>query len=172
MGGESRRMGTPKQDVALPCGQTMLEHVLGFAREAAANTVVVGGEIADCQCIPDLREGLGPVAGIEALLESGMDDRYLVVGCDMVRLSVEIVMPLLQANQTAVYSKQGTVISLPLLIHASVLDACIEYLDSGERSIKGFVARIPHIKIPISNDDLRLLHSINTLEDLNKLTVE
>ena len=146
--------------------------MLDFARATAKQTVVVGGEIANCQCIQDHRKGQGPVAGIEALLKSDLDDRYLVLGCDMVRLSLEIVTPLLHTNRTSVYSHRGTIFSLPLLIHGSVLDACTEYLDSGERSIKGFVARISHTEIPIGDNDSRLLHSINTMEDLNKLTIE
>jgi molybdopterin-guanine dinucleotide biosynthesis protein A len=52
------------------------------------------------------------------------------------------------------------------------LDACTEYLDSGKRSIKGFVKTIPHREIAVCDETAALLQSVNTPDDLNKLAVE
>jgi len=171
-GGGSRRMGKPKQGVELPGGQTMVERMLEFARSVTDKIVVVGGEIAGCRCIQDHRDNRGPVAGIEALLDSDIDERYLVVGCDMPLLSHELVIPLFQYHETVVYTHHGAVIGLPIVICTSTLAACTDYLDSGSGSIKGFVAKIPHMEIPIGDDDAELLRSINTLKDLDKLAIE
>ena len=172
IGGESRRMGTPKHDIELPSGQTMLDCTVAFARTLSNSMVIVGGEVGGYRCIQDRRESHGPVAGIEALLESGIDDRYLVVGCDMPRLSLEVIEPLFQQDEAAIYTHHETVIGLPLVLHSSALNACTEYLDSGKRSIKGFVKTIPHTEISVCDETAALLQSVNTPDDLNKLAVE
>jgi molybdopterin-guanine dinucleotide biosynthesis protein A len=172
IGGESRRMGTPKQDVELPSGQTMLDCTVAFAQTLSNSVVIVGGEVAGIRCIQDRREGHGPVAGIEVLLESGIDDRYLVVGCDMPQLSLEVIEPLLQQDEAAVYTHHEAIIGLPLVVLSSALYACTEYLDSGKRSIRGFVETIPHSEISVCDTTAALLQSVNTPDDLNKLAVE
>ena len=172
IGGESRRMGTPKHDIELPSGQTMLDCTVAFARTVSNNLVIVGGEVDGYRCIQDRRDSHGPVAGIEALLESGIDDQYLVVGCDMPRLSLEVVTPLFQQNEAAIYTNNGTVIGLPFLVLSSALNVCTEYLDEGKRSIKGFVKTIPHTEISVCDEIAALLQSVNTLDDLHKFAVE
>ncbi len=171
-GGESRRMGTPKQQSTLPTGQTMLECMIGFGRTLSDQVVLVGSGVAGLLCIPDRRENQGPVAGIEALLESDIDDRYLVIGCDMPQLTLELITPLLQCDQSAVYTHNDTIFGLPVVVHSSDLQACTDYLDSGKRSIKGFVSIIPHDELSICDETAALLHSINTPDDLNKFAIE
>ena len=172
IGGESRRMGSPKHDMELPSGQTMLDCTVDFARTLSNSVVIVGGEVAGYRCIQDRRDSHGPVAGIEVLLESDIDERYLVVGCDMPKLSLEVIEPLFQQDEAAVYTHRETIIGLPLVVLSSDLHACTEYLDSGKRSIKGFVKTIPHREISVCDKTAALLQSINTPDDLNKLAVE
>jgi molybdopterin-guanine dinucleotide biosynthesis protein A len=172
IGGESRRMGTPKHDIELPSGQTMLDCTVAFALTLSNSMVIVGGKVDGYRCIQDRRESHGPVAGIEVLLESGIDDRYLVIGCDMPRLSLEVIEPLFQQEEAAIYTHDKTVIGLPFVILSSALNPCTEYLNSGKRSIKGFIATIPHIEIPVNDETAALLQSVNTPDDLNKLAVE
>ena len=172
IGGKSRRMGTPKHDIELQSGQTMLDCTVAFARKLSNSMVVVGGEVAGYRCVQDRRDNHGPVAGIEVLLESGIDDRYLVVGCDMPQLSPEVVKPLLKQDETAIYTHEDMGMGLPLVILSSAVNACTEYLDAGKRSIKGFVQTIPHKEISASDEIVALLQSINTPDDLNKFAVE
>lgn len=172
IGGASRRMGTPKHDITLPSGQTMLECMVAFSRTLSNSMVVVGGEVAEYRCIQDRRDSQGPVAGIEALLESGIDDRYLVIGCDMPRLSLGVIEQLFLQDEATIYTHNETVIGLPLFVLSSALNACTEYLDSGKRSIKGFVKTIPHSEIPVCDETGALLQSINTPDDLNKFAVK
>jgi len=172
IGGYSRRMGSQKQNIKLPSGQTMLECMVAFARDLSEKMVVVGGEVEHFRCIQDRRNDQGPLAGIEALLMSNIDSRYLVVGCDMPNLSLDLVSPLLKINETAIYVNRQNIISLPLVISSTAANACTAYLDSGKKSIRGFVQSIPHTKISIENERGELLRSINTPDDLNKLTIK
>jgi len=52
-------------------------------------------------CLPDLRSGLGPLAGIEAALDSGRGELNLVLACDMPGLERDWLSRLLsQARRT------------------------------------------------------------------------
>jgi molybdenum cofactor guanylyltransferase len=72
----------------LACEEHLLvEDVAARVREAAGNVVLVGrperyGGLG-LECLPDLRAGLGPLAGIEAALEAGRAELNLIAACDM-----------------------------------------------------------------------------------------
>ena len=66
IGGQSKRMGSPKHLVELPNGKTMLEQMLDFALRTADNVVISGGDVDGYISIHDNREKQGPVSGIEA----------------------------------------------------------------------------------------------------------
>ena len=169
IGGQSKRMRTPKQHVKLPNGETMLEAMLSFAKETAKSTVVVGGEVEGLQSIHDRRNKGGPVAGIEALLHSGLDDRYLVVGCDMPMLQIKDVQPLLEFRRTAVFQSKNQLQPLPLLIHTEELERCTTYLNSGKKSLLGFIESTVYESIEIDLTNNPILTNINSPEDLSRL---
>jgi len=173
IGGQSRRMGTPKHTLQLPDGRTMLDVMLEFATATASNVVIVGGDAEGFQCIHDTRDKQGPVAGIESLLKSRIDQKYLVVGCDMPQITVEIVTPLLSCcDDAAIFSCDGKHFGLPLMVRSDIRAVCTAYLDSGGRSIKGLISEIPHAEISISEQQLALITSVNTLDDFNNLPIE
>jgi molybdopterin-guanine dinucleotide biosynthesis protein A len=172
IGGKSKRMGSPKHLVELPNGKTMLDMMLEFSCSVGTHTVIIGGDITGQHCIHDLRKQQGPVAGIEALLNSDIDKNYLVVGCDMPNLKKIDVEPLLASNDNAVFSCGNRLLGLPLLIKSEELSSCTAYLDSGGRSIRGFVSEIPHIEVKLEDSKSSRLLSINSTDDLNKLSLE
>jgi molybdopterin-guanine dinucleotide biosynthesis protein A len=159
-------MRTPKQHVELPNGKTMLETMLVFAQTTAGNTVVVGGDAEGVQSIHDHLDNQGPVAGIEALLHSGIDEHYLVVGCDMPTIQTANVQPLLECSGTALFQSKKKMCPLPLRIAAKERDRCTAYLQSGKRSIHGFIESIPHKSISIEPEQVSAFKSMNSPEDL------
>lgn len=166
IGGQSTRMGSPKHVVTLPNGKTMLQSMLGFAEQTACKTVLVGGTIPGHKCILDNRTLQGPVAGIEALLASGVDSEYLVVGCDMPLLEKIHIQPLLNCRTNASFTHEGFTLGLPIRIYANTLSSCSTYLEAGNKSIRGFVQSIPHCAIPITESHLHCITSMNTKEDI------
>jgi molybdopterin-guanine dinucleotide biosynthesis protein A len=172
IGGQSKRMGSPKHKVILPNGKTMLEMMLEFSSSVGKRTVILGGDIDGQYCIHDLRKQHGPVAGIEALLNSKIDTNYLVVGCDMPTLGKSDVQPLLACKGNAVFSYDNRFLGLPIQIKGEELSLCSAYLDSGGRSIKGFINEIPHTNIDINETRSSALLSVNTRQDLNNLAFE
>ena len=172
VGGQSRRMGTPKHEVVLPNGQTMLDVMVSFAEKSASRVVIVGGQIDEFESIQDKRHKEGPVAGIEALLASNIDQEYLVVGCDMPQLCTTDVQPLLSCEGNAVFSYENQILGLPLKITQEMLSTCTTYLDSQKRSIKGFVAQCPHTSIQIDSGVLPNVTSLNSPEDIKSFLPE
>ena len=65
----------------------LAEDVARKVRSVAGNVALVGkperyGALG-LECLPDLRPGLGPLAGIEAALASGRAELNLIAACDM-----------------------------------------------------------------------------------------
>jgi molybdopterin-guanine dinucleotide biosynthesis protein A len=86
VGGRSTRMGRDK--ARLPVDSRLLVELVAHAVAEAAGSVTLLGNpaaFADLlfECLPDLRPGCGPVAGVETALASGRAELNLVVACDM-----------------------------------------------------------------------------------------
>ncbi|MBC8523164.1 molybdenum cofactor guanylyltransferase [PVC group bacterium] len=175
MGGQSKRMGVPKHEVELPNGRSMMDAMLTFANAISDKVVVVGGDIEGQNCIHDHRPGLGPVAGLEALLTSKIDDRYLVVGCDMPLLKPQTVLPLFIDGDAVIFSgkdENDFPSSLPLVISSDCASPCSAYLESGGRSLHGFLQEISCHDVPRPTNVEKQLSSINTPEQLNNCSFE
>src|SRR5688572_7000787 len=102
IGGRSRRMGTPKHQLSLRDGRTMLEHVLEPMQSVCSDVVIVdsthGTHAGPHRVLLDHRPGLGPLGAIEALLASGIDDEYLICPCDLPLMSEAVLRLLLQGD--------------------------------------------------------------------------
>jgi len=172
IGGQSKRMGSPKHLVTLPNGKTMLEAMLEFASLISKQIVILGGDVKGYKCVQDLRKQHGPVGGIEALLHSDIDTDYLVVGCDMPYLVTKDIQPLVDCEGSAVFSFANMVLGLPIHIRANDRNACSTYLDMGGKSIRGFISKIPHTNIPLNEEQSNTFLSMNSRDDINKLSFE
>jgi molybdopterin-guanine dinucleotide biosynthesis protein A len=150
----------------------MFEEMVQISFTIANNVVVIGGEIDGQVCVSDLRKQHGPVGGIEALLHSEIDSRYLVLGCDMPTLTKKDVMPLLESEDNAVFSYNNRILGLPLAISGDERFSCTAYLDSGGKSIWGFVTEIQHTVCPLDESTSKLFRSINSPDDLDMFTLE
>jgi molybdopterin-guanine dinucleotide biosynthesis protein A len=86
VGGRSSRMGRDKAHLTVG-SRLMVELVADTVAEVAGNVALVGNpkgfEDLPYECLPDLRTGLGPLAGLEAALASGRAEFNVVAGCDM-----------------------------------------------------------------------------------------
>ncbi|MCI0630301.1 MAG: molybdenum cofactor guanylyltransferase [Phycisphaerales bacterium] len=110
VGGGSSRMGRPKQDIVLSDGQTMLGRVVGTLAGVCEHVVLVGVNAAEStnlagldrpvRSVGDLRPGLGPLGGIEALLASGLDAEYLVCPCDVPMINARLLLKLIEPAQS------------------------------------------------------------------------
>ena len=92
VGGRSSRMGQDKARLRIGT-RLLVEDIAGKVANATGRVTLVGPpeRYADLafECLPDLRHGLGPLAGIETALASGYGDLNLITGCDMPDLATE-----------------------------------------------------------------------------------
>jgi molybdenum cofactor guanylyltransferase len=85
-GGESRRMGRPKDQLAGGC-ETMLERQVRLLGAVARSAAVLGPverlAAPGLRVIPDERPGLGPLGGIATALARTRTEYNLFIGCDL-----------------------------------------------------------------------------------------
>ncbi len=103
MGGKSSRMGRPKHLISGQDGKTWLEKSVEVLRPHVDGVVLVGGglipqELATVQCLPDVPGVVGPLTGILAAMRWQPLVSWLVVACDMPRITAGAVEWLLEGR--------------------------------------------------------------------------
>ena len=179
-GGQSARMGQPKAAVRLWDGRTMIEHLLDTLLTVCPRVVVVGADSslslqagARVVRIPDRKGGLGPLSGIEALLASGLDNRYIVAACDQPLLSVMLLRRLAAGDPQRPHffraARISSILPLPAHLPASLLEDVQRILAAPDRSLRALMAAVPPQWIEISVEEEKLLTSVNTPAELAEL---
>lgn len=174
-GGQSSRMGEPKHDLVLPDGRTMIEAVAAAVGEVCERTIILGPDsvLPDRPHVHDLREGQGPLAGIEALLASGLDDQYLVVPCDVPLVTGELLGKMMLATSAAVtvfhVAGHESPECMPMRIAASALDEVRRRLDAGRRAVHGLFGRVEAETVRITADEAEPLRNVNAPDDFRAL---
>ena len=174
-GGKSSRIGSPKHALKLPNGLTMMETVATAMRQVCQRIVVVSNfpALDDVKHIADLRDEQGPLAGIEALLASGMDTQYLVCPCDLPFVNGEILRALTQqtSSTATVLAVEGAEATAPLPARISVdaLEKVRELLDADSRAVYRLMNVIDIEEVAGPKEWSKLLVNVNTLEDFEQV---
>lgn len=174
-GGKSSRFGSPKHELKLPNGLTMIETVAAVMRQVCQRIVVVSSFKAmdDVTHIADLRNDQGPLGGIEALLASGEDTQYLVCPCDLPLVNGEILRALTKrALTTATVLKlegEESLSPLPACISVDALDKVRELLDDNRRAVHRLMKEIDAEEVAGPKQWSKFLVNVNTQEDFEKV---
>ena len=180
-GGLSSRMGRDK--ALLPVdGATFLERVARAATPVARTITVIGreGSFGGYRALPDLRPGLGPLAGIETALASATTPSALVVACDLPLVSTALLELLLDAAAAAAESivvpedAAGRPSPLCALYPRASRETVARLLDEGERRPRALFAAYPtrivrfdeYRHLPAAE---RLLENVNTPDDYDRI---
>ena len=139
VGGESSRMGRDKALLAWG-SHVLVEEVAATVQNVAGTAALVGPperyRALKYACIPDVRRGLGPLAGIEAALESGRGELNLIVACDMPGLSEATLRRLIDSARdsgalcTAIRDSAGKVHPLCAVYRSECMAAVRRALDA------------------------------------------
>ncbi|MHB9132452.1 MAG: molybdenum cofactor guanylyltransferase [Armatimonadota bacterium] len=175
-GGRSERMREPKEGVRLWDGRPMIAHVIEALQTTCRKVVIIGGGdqlTPDIQVLPDLHPGLGPLAGLETLLASSLDDCYLVVSCDQPLLTPELLSRLTThcASGACFFrteSGQG-LHPFPGIFPAEWLPQVQGALQRGTLSIRRLIEELPVSWVVLPDALHPQLKSMNTPEDIQKL---
>ncbi len=167
-GGASDRMGVPKESLLTPDGRSIIQTVLDVLDEVCSHVVVAGHRLDGRTEIPDLRTNSGPLAGIEAVLASGLDDQYLISASDTPLATPSLLRKLLESkSELTVFEVEGQtkIQSLPMRISAGTLKHVSRALDRGRYAIHDFIRGRETAYVPVSAEEGELLRSVNTPED-------
>jgi molybdopterin-guanine dinucleotide biosynthesis protein A len=135
-------MGTDKALLSWGDG-TLLDH-MAHTLESVANPVLVVGRAE----LPDRNPGRGPIEGIATALDATATDQNIIVAVDLPYLDTAFLGYLAACLGS---SSTGLVICtidqrtpLCLGIHRQLLAPVERYLESGARSLKGFLGSVSH----------------------------
>ena len=159
-GGKSRRYGRDKS-LDLIAGKPLAVRAAETLAEVFSSVVVVSSSkrvVTDWPHVPDLREGYGPLAGVEAALQYAADealDGVFVLACDLPLVDASIVrsVTLALGEQKVVAPQRKAfpgVEPLCAAYHISCLETVVDALERGElavhqifETLRGRVVRLP-----------------------------
>ena len=178
-GGKASRLGgTIKGLLKLDDRVTIIEHTLATLSEAGLGEVVIVANqpepyyYLERLVIPDLRQGIGPLGGIEAALRhySGSHDATLFMPCDLPAITAGEIARLAEAFQK---STCGVVVAAtneffwePLcsVVHNAYADTVSRAIDRGKRTVRPVYKEIGVEEVRF--DDPTPFLNINNTKDL------
>lgn len=170
VGGHSSRMGRDKALLRLD-SHALVENVAARVLEVAGNIALIGPEepyrTLQFECLPDLRPGLGPLAGIETALAAGRGDLNLIVACDMPGIRTAWLRQLLRrAEQSdapcvAIRDEKRIVHPLCAVYRSSCLPEVQRALNDGRLRAQNLIGDLGAVFVEIGTS----LENVNTPQE-------
>lgn len=171
-GGRSLRMGRDKTQLKFR-GKTFLELIAEKAEPLFENVILLGADrqsSATLMQIPDAFEEVGPLGGILAALQHTKSETIAIVPADLPLISRETLRLLKEAypfdKKALVAKSTGRIQPLVGVYQTSLTPLLYDYLDSGKRSVMGFLDQFSFETFDVKNEEI---HNINTPEQYNQL---
>lgn len=165
-------MGSDKLAMQDPDGRTLLEVALQCAMDTAPRVIVSGPQevLPELDHVTDRHPDAGPLEGIASVLESGIDDRYLFLPCDMPCLRPTMLHRLvcgLNTSDAAVFEQGERAVRpvLPLALRSSTAATIQRVMEQGTRSIHGLLETVDPAVLPLLESENGCLFNINTPEE-------
>lgn len=176
-GGQSSRFGTDKA-LAQWRGKPLLAHAAqSFPPEWTRRVLIAPPgkyALSGWETRPDLRPGLGPLAGLETALHAARGGWVAFAGVDNPCLTPDYWQTLFAAVTPGVLSVQALSPErgpqpLGALYHAELLPRVTELLDAGERRLRLAAPPERVLTVPVRPEFFR---NVNRVEDLEALVKE
>ncbi len=185
VGGRGTRLGRPKAALPLPGGGTLVEHVVGVAKQMAPaieDIVLLGsgqelpGSLGGLSVLADHEPGGGPLGGLCALLEFASAGWGLLLACDLPRLQPALLDRLLAEVPADCDAAAFRRTDRPngwhtccALYHSRLLPAALRELRHGRRSLQSLLAASSVMTLAPSAEEEQMLTNLNRPEDYNRL---
>jgi molybdenum cofactor guanylyltransferase len=176
-GGKSTRMGQDK--ALLPVGEkTLLQRVADGVAEATGSAVIVGEPARygglGYMVIPDLRQGCGPLAGMEAALAFSANEWNLVLACDLGSIRPELIRLFCEEaiNLDAGFDclvpvgAGGRLQPLSAVYRRRCLIPFTMMLNAGVRRVRDVVSGLRVYERPVGDEEA--FQNLNTAEEWNR----
>ncbi|MEJ2292496.1 MAG: molybdenum cofactor guanylyltransferase [Deinococcales bacterium] len=150
-GGRSTRFGTDKA-LHLVAGRTLLGRVLA-SLEPARERLLIGRPypVEGARHVPDLRPGLGPLAGLETALTAASERWVALAACDLPCLTPAFWRLLCSRaapeHAVVVRGLQGRLEPLAALYPRSALPRVRARLDRGQRDLQGLLQELSTVEV-------------------------
>ena len=190
IGGQSRRMGTPKAELKI-AGRRLIDiaidllhpfvHALALVGHYASALQLQGAGPHKGKSIVRLEDDpatTGPLAGIAALFSHQPDADWLVIPCDMPALTPQSIDWLLTAARGSATPTVGVLPGspepepFPAVLPSTCAPACRAHIATGNRSLRSALAAMNARVIPIPESLAPCWPNCNTPEEFSRLTGE
>jgi molybdenum cofactor guanylyltransferase len=160
-GGKSSRMGRDKALLEWH-GRNLLHHMQVLLRTVCDPVIVVGREE-----LPDSIPGVGPIGGILTALQYSQTPFNIIIAVDLPFLTPQFLIEFHNHCRTSAKPLTActTAAGFPLCLglRSELRPAIAQYIESGNRSLAGFICQTDHDEI--SGIDPRLFININSAAD-------
>ena len=181
-GGNASRMGgILKGFLKDGNGQPIIFRLIHEMRQSGIKDIVIVANDPlpyldmDMEIIPDLRKGIGPIAGIEASLLhfTGQCDGVLFVPCDVPNITAKELMTL---KDGFIDSEAGVVLAetevffwhpLCAVVHNDIASQISSAIDHGQRKVQRLWKQLGAVTVKF--DDEAAFTNINSFSDINRL---
>lgn len=173
-GGQSSRMGQDKGSLTLDDGLPMIASPLRALRKVT-ETVVIAGPPLDfpglepdhVQFVDDNAPKNGPLSGLEAILQTGEAEAYLIAACDQPMLTEEVLRMLLSGPaDMPCFFETDRIQPFPGYYPASMLSDIQEALNRNRLSVMQLIADSDAKLIKLTGAQADSIRSMNNPEDL------
>lgn len=181
-GGQSRRFDYQDKGLQTWQGKALVAHVIDALKPQCKEILISCNQHIDhyqefgLNCIKDQQTDFqGPLAGIQQGLKTALYDYCLICPCDSPvlpeNLSVQLFQTLINNEADVAYVFDGERKQyLIALIHRSLISSLNDYLQGGDRSVKGWYATLNSIGVDFSaqHEYFYNINSAAKLDDLNQ----
>lgn len=176
-GGQSSRMGQDKGSLSLDDGLPMIASPLRTLRKVT-DIVVIAGPPLDfpglepdhVQFVHDNVPKNGPLSGLEAILQTGEAEAYLIAACDQPLLTEEVLRMLLSGpTDMPCFFETDRIQPFPGYYPASMLSDIQEALKRKTLSVMQLIADSDAKLIKLEGEQAEAIRSMNNPEDLEGL---
>jgi molybdopterin-guanine dinucleotide biosynthesis protein A len=129
-------------------------------------------QLEGAQYVADRIPGLGPLAGIEAILTSDVAERYLIVACDQPLITEDVLKRLVNQRGAPIVVPRGIegfLYPLPGVYDRSILENVSRRIEKRDLSLVRLLQDAGARTIYVSEKDEASLRSFNTPEELQQL---
>ena len=162
----------------LPWASGVLVDDVAAKLKCVTDTVTLIGDPARYRslrypCVPDLRSGLGPLAGIEAALSSGRAELNFILACDMPFIDTAHLRRLLEhirnsdVDCVAASDALGVIHPLCAVYRSRCLPAIRAALDQRRLRLLDLIEELQTETVPFGEP----IYNLNTVEDLEAALV-
>ncbi len=169
-------MGRPKITLPLPGGDVLGVRVFQALSSVCKRIVLLGQspelppELINLDALPDLRPGMGPLAGWESLLASGLDSEYLIIPCDLPDVTPELLRLLTNARPGLVSVFQGPgadfIEPMPARVSADALGVVREALDANRPGVQKVIQKLSPVIVELPRERAGELRNLNRPGDM------